>query len=255
MPVGVGFGIRDAASAQAIAAHADAVVIGSRLVQEIEAGPPEDAASRAGAWLATIRGALDAMARKHAAWSRMERETERSDDELAAEAPAAADQAHAGRHEARRCPRDSGSSVARAKRCSTAPTSRRTSTSARSAATTRAFGARERIDQLLDRRRPLRDRLRSACRSTASSSRTAEVSRAAVGGARGHRRDRRARRDAGQHQERAAWWWPRSSSTSWAARWARSSASASCAACASRTRTACRSSASPRRAARACRKA
>ena len=39
LPVGVGFGIRDAASAQAIAAHADAVVIGSRIIQEIEAGP------------------------------------------------------------------------------------------------------------------------------------------------------------------------------------------------------------------------
>jgi tryptophan synthase alpha chain len=67
LPVGVGFGIRDAASAQAIAAHADAVVIGSRIIQEIEAGAPEDAASRAGAWLGTIREALDAMARKHAA--------------------------------------------------------------------------------------------------------------------------------------------------------------------------------------------
>jgi tryptophan synthase alpha chain len=67
LPVGVGFGIRDAASAQAIAVHADAVVIGSRIIQEIEAGAPADAASRAGAWLGTIRQALDAMARKHAA--------------------------------------------------------------------------------------------------------------------------------------------------------------------------------------------
>ena len=67
LPVGVGFGIRDAASAQAIAVHADAVVIGSRIIQEIEAGTPADAASRAGAWLGTIRQALDAMARKHAA--------------------------------------------------------------------------------------------------------------------------------------------------------------------------------------------
>ncbi|MEO8508078.1 MAG: tryptophan synthase subunit alpha [Betaproteobacteria bacterium] len=67
LPVGVGFGIRDAASALAIAAHADAVVIGSRIIQEIESGPPAEAASRAGAWLATIRQALDAMARKRAA--------------------------------------------------------------------------------------------------------------------------------------------------------------------------------------------
>jgi tryptophan synthase alpha chain len=67
LPVGVGFGIRDATSAQAIAAHADAIVIGSRIIQEIESGPPVEAASRAGAWLATIRHALDAMERKRAA--------------------------------------------------------------------------------------------------------------------------------------------------------------------------------------------
>ncbi len=59
LPVGVGFGIRDAASAQALAAHADAVVIGSRIIQEIERGAPESAAERAGAWLAGIRSALD----------------------------------------------------------------------------------------------------------------------------------------------------------------------------------------------------
>lgn len=60
LPVGVGFGIRDPQSARAIAAHADAVVIGSRLIQEIESGPEAGAAARAGAWLATIRSALDA---------------------------------------------------------------------------------------------------------------------------------------------------------------------------------------------------
>lgn len=67
LPVGVGFGIRDAASAQAIAAHADAVIIGARVIQEIENGPPEGAAARAGAWIATIRKALDAMPAKRAA--------------------------------------------------------------------------------------------------------------------------------------------------------------------------------------------
>jgi tryptophan synthase alpha chain len=66
LPVGVGFGIRDATSAQAIAAHADAVVIGSRIIQEISAGPAVTAAERAGAWLAGIRSALDSM-RKQAA--------------------------------------------------------------------------------------------------------------------------------------------------------------------------------------------
>jgi tryptophan synthase alpha chain len=67
LPVGVGFGIRDAASAQAIAAHADAVVIGSRIIQEIEGGAPSGAAERAGAWIATIRRALDDMPAKQAA--------------------------------------------------------------------------------------------------------------------------------------------------------------------------------------------
>jgi tryptophan synthase alpha chain len=36
MPVGVGFGIRDGATAAKIAALADAVVIGSRIIEEIE---------------------------------------------------------------------------------------------------------------------------------------------------------------------------------------------------------------------------
>jgi tryptophan synthase alpha chain len=59
LPVGVGFGIRDAASARAIAAHADAIVIGSRIISEIEHGAPAEAALRAGSFLASIRRALD----------------------------------------------------------------------------------------------------------------------------------------------------------------------------------------------------
>jgi len=66
LPVGVGFGIRDAASAQAIAAHADAVVIGSRIIQEIEAGPVAEAARRAASWLAAIRIAVDKVAKRAA---------------------------------------------------------------------------------------------------------------------------------------------------------------------------------------------
>ena len=61
LPIGVGFGIRDAASAREIAAVADAVVIGSRVIQEIESGPADGAAERARAWLAGIRSALDSM--------------------------------------------------------------------------------------------------------------------------------------------------------------------------------------------------
>jgi tryptophan synthase alpha chain len=39
LPVGVGFGIRDGDTAKHIAAFADAVVIGSRIIQEMEANP------------------------------------------------------------------------------------------------------------------------------------------------------------------------------------------------------------------------
>ncbi|MGH8147730.1 MAG: tryptophan synthase subunit alpha [Rhodanobacteraceae bacterium] len=61
VPVAVGFGIKDAASATAVAAFADAVVIGSALVaQLVDATSPEDAATRARAFLAPIRTALDA---------------------------------------------------------------------------------------------------------------------------------------------------------------------------------------------------
>jgi len=59
LPVGVGFGIRDADSARAIAGHADAVVIGSRIIAEIEQGAAGEAAARAGAFVAAIRDALD----------------------------------------------------------------------------------------------------------------------------------------------------------------------------------------------------
>jgi tryptophan synthase alpha chain len=60
IPVGVGFGIRDGASARAISKVADAVVIGSALVQAIADAGPDQAAAAAGAWLQTIRSALDA---------------------------------------------------------------------------------------------------------------------------------------------------------------------------------------------------
>jgi tryptophan synthase alpha chain len=59
IPVGVGFGIRDAASAKAVAAVSDAVVIGTRIVQEIENTPPENAIAAVEAWVGGIRQALD----------------------------------------------------------------------------------------------------------------------------------------------------------------------------------------------------
>lgn len=60
LPIGVGFGIRDAESARRIAQTADAVVIGSRIIQEIEAGSAEGAVARVKAFLKPIRQALDA---------------------------------------------------------------------------------------------------------------------------------------------------------------------------------------------------
>ena len=62
VPVGVGFGIKDAASAQAVARVADAVVIGSRLIQELENAPRERAVEAIGKLLSDIRRAIDAPA-------------------------------------------------------------------------------------------------------------------------------------------------------------------------------------------------
>jgi len=60
VPVGVGFGIRDAASARAVSRVADAVVIGSRLIQILETETRDNAPAAARAFMAEIRAALDA---------------------------------------------------------------------------------------------------------------------------------------------------------------------------------------------------
>jgi tryptophan synthase alpha chain len=59
VPVGVGFGIRDAATARAVGAVADAVVIGSRLIQLLENESRDNAPAVARAFMAEIRTALD----------------------------------------------------------------------------------------------------------------------------------------------------------------------------------------------------
>ena len=60
VPVVAGFGIKDAASAAAMAVEADGVVVGSALVASLaEAASPEEAVSRAAAFLAPLRRALD----------------------------------------------------------------------------------------------------------------------------------------------------------------------------------------------------
>lgn len=60
LPIGVGFGIRDAESARRLAEGADAVVIASRLIQELESAPASQALERAKAFVRPIREALDA---------------------------------------------------------------------------------------------------------------------------------------------------------------------------------------------------
>jgi tryptophan synthase alpha chain len=60
IPVGVGFGIRDAATAQTIGKVADAVVIGSKLIQLIEAAPEGQGPAHARDFMHGIRQALDA---------------------------------------------------------------------------------------------------------------------------------------------------------------------------------------------------
>ena len=60
-PVVAGFGIRDAASAAAMAVDADGVVVGSALVAALDgAADVDEAASRASTFLAPLREALDA---------------------------------------------------------------------------------------------------------------------------------------------------------------------------------------------------
>ncbi len=59
LPLAVGFGIRDAAIACAVAEVADAVVIGSRLVQLLQNQPRDNVADAAGQFVAEIRAALD----------------------------------------------------------------------------------------------------------------------------------------------------------------------------------------------------
>ncbi|MFN3564378.1 MAG: tryptophan synthase subunit alpha [Burkholderiaceae bacterium] len=59
VPIGVGFGIRDAASAKAIARVADAVVIGSRIIQELERVTRDHAVDAVTALVTDVRRAID----------------------------------------------------------------------------------------------------------------------------------------------------------------------------------------------------
>jgi tryptophan synthase alpha chain len=58
VPIGVGFGIRDAATAAALAPAADAIVVGSRLVLEIEQAEPQAARQRLTRLVAELKAAI-----------------------------------------------------------------------------------------------------------------------------------------------------------------------------------------------------
>ncbi|MBX9819037.1 MAG: tryptophan synthase subunit alpha [Burkholderiaceae bacterium] len=58
-PVGVGFGIRDATTAQTIAKVSDAVVIGSKIIQLLEDQPRDQVGATAQTFLREIRTAMD----------------------------------------------------------------------------------------------------------------------------------------------------------------------------------------------------
>ena len=62
LPIGVGFGIRDASTAKAVASVADAIVIGSRIIQELENTPAEKATEAVRLFLTDIRKAIDEIA-------------------------------------------------------------------------------------------------------------------------------------------------------------------------------------------------
>ena len=55
----MGFGIRDAQTAKAVASVSDAVVIGSRIIQELENTPKDKAVAAVQEFLSGIRAAID----------------------------------------------------------------------------------------------------------------------------------------------------------------------------------------------------
>jgi len=62
LPVGVGFGIRDAKTAAAIAQNADAIIVGSRLIEELERSPEGEELARITALTSELRRGLDSLA-------------------------------------------------------------------------------------------------------------------------------------------------------------------------------------------------
>lgn len=60
LPIGVGFGVRDAETSKAVASVADAVVVGSRMVQEVEKSNSDNVVANLMALTAELRAAIDA---------------------------------------------------------------------------------------------------------------------------------------------------------------------------------------------------
>jgi tryptophan synthase alpha chain len=59
LPIGVGFGIRDAATAKAVSKLCDGVVVGSRIVQEIENSTEQNVVTNVGKLVQELRLAID----------------------------------------------------------------------------------------------------------------------------------------------------------------------------------------------------
>ena len=191
VPVGVGFGIRDAATARRVAGCRRR----RRDRQPHRAGDRPTRPKRADRARASRRWCASSAPRStRARWP---------PHELVPQAPAAQDQAREQRRRRRPSPRACGASARRARRCSTSPTSRTTCTSARSAGSTTASRARQRLDLFLD------PEGRAELASEVVPDRSAQVQgqpqvhRAPRRGREGDRRDRRAGRDAGLGEERA----------------------------------------------------
>jgi tryptophan synthase alpha chain len=65
IPIGVGFGIRDTATAKAVAQLADAVVVGSRIVEEIEKSPKAEVLANVYRLVKSLRSAVDEAGPSH----------------------------------------------------------------------------------------------------------------------------------------------------------------------------------------------
>ena len=64
-PIGVGFGIHDGATARAVAELADAVVVGSRIIEEIEKSDKNKVLMNVSNLVKSLRKAIDEVSSEH----------------------------------------------------------------------------------------------------------------------------------------------------------------------------------------------